>query len=117
MIEHILAYIVGGLIVSNAIVIWFGTTLAVHIFKFLKIIKEEDDVYTWQEWSDCLLVKSPFFGELLSCPLCLSFWISAITATSIYFYIPGLSDNFIPTGWLTWPLFSFVTYRFCIERD
>ena len=53
MIEHILAYIVGGLIVSNAIVIWFGTTLAVHIFKFLKIIKEEDDVYSWQEWSDC----------------------------------------------------------------
>ena len=40
----ILYYILGALITSSFLVIWFGTTIAVHLSKFFRVLGKDSDV-------------------------------------------------------------------------
>jgi hypothetical protein len=114
-VDHIGFYVLGAAITSSLLVIWFSTTLAVHICKTLRITDSE--IFTWDEWADDLLIKHPFFGELFSCPLCLSFWIAIVVATVITYINSALGYWFIPASAFSWPLFSYLAYRLCLKSD
>ena len=113
----VLFYILGSLITSSIIVIWFGTTIAVHLSKFLRILDKDSDVFTWEEWSDYMLVKHPFFGELLSCPLCIGFWVGIVVATAISFINPEIGYWFIAASGLSWPIISYLAFRISLKSD
>ena len=106
-------YTLGALISSSWIMMWFETTLAVHIFKFLRISK--DDIWTYDDWADDLLVRFEFFGELLTCPLCFGFWTSAAVSTAIVL-INGLSWWFVLASSFSWPIIIFVFYQILTKR-
>jgi len=111
---YLVLYVLGLFMASSSILIWFETTIAVHIFKTLKISK--DDIFTFDEWSDDMLIRFPFFGELLSCPLCLSVWVSIFVSTCIA-QINELSLWFIPSCAASWPILIFIFFKACIKRD
>lgn len=114
MIELLIFYTLGLLIVSSFLVIWFETTIVPHVFKVLKISK--DDIFTFDDWSDDMLIRSPFFGELLSCPLCLGFWVGLFTAFVIRI-INELTWWFVPSCALSWSILVFLFLQASIKRD
>lgn len=114
MINLLIFYTLGLLIVASFLLIWFETTIVVHIFKFLRISK--DDIFTFDDWSDDMLARFPFFGELFSCPLCLGFWVSLITASCIQF-VNKLTLWFIPSCTFSWSILVFLFFRAAIKRD
>ena len=114
MNEYLLHYLYGVGITSGFLVIWFETTIVVHISKLLKISK--DDIFTFDDWSDDLLVRSPFFGELLSCPLCLGFWASLFVSICIQ-QVNELSYWFIPICIFSWPVFIFSIFKADVKGD
>ena len=114
IVEYVILYILGVLGSSSIILIWFETTIAVHIFKALRISK--DDIFTFDEWSDDMLLRFPFFGELLSCPLCLSFWTSIFVSTCIV-KINEISLWFLPACAVSWPILIFMFFKACTKRD
>jgi hypothetical protein len=114
MIDLLIFYVLGILIVSSFLTIWFETTIVVHISKLLRISK--DDIFTFDEWSDDLLARAPFFGELFSCPLCLGFWVSVVTASCIQ-TINDLTLWFIPACSLSWSVIVFLFFKVVTKRD
>lgn len=115
--DIILFYFLGALITSSVIVTWFGTTLAVHISKKLRLLNSDLDIYTWEEWSDYMLIRYPFFGELLSCPLCLGFWVSLVVATILSAINPVVGYWFIAASGFSWPLISYLAFRISLKSD
>jgi hypothetical protein len=113
---NIFFYVLGCLIGTTVIVAWFHTTFPVHIWKTaVKVTpwldsEVTEDIYTWEDWSNHMLVKHPFFGELLSCPICLSFWVSGAVA-SILTLINGLDGLFILSCIFSWPVIIYTSYK------
>jgi len=114
MIELIIFYVLGVLISSSIILIWFESTIVVHISKFLRISK--DDIYTFDEWSDDILIRFPFFGELFSCPICLSFWVCVGVAICIRF-VNEFSWWFVVASVPSWPILVFLFFKTATKRD
>jgi hypothetical protein len=110
MKELVFFYILGCLISCSWICTWFFSDLPVRLFKSFGLIKKEEDIFTWDDWSQWILLKSDFFGELLSCPLCFGFWTS-LTVSSVIFYINGLNPYFILSSAFSWPLFIYYSYN------
>jgi hypothetical protein len=110
MTKLILYYVLGALMACGTLTIWFNTHLPLHLFKAILILKEEDEVFTWDDWQLWLEEKNAFFGELLGCPLCSGFWVSVAISTA-FMLIHELSPLFIPACALSWPLFIFFTYK------
>ena len=113
----ILYYILGALITSSFLVIWFGTTIAVHLSKFFRVLGKDSDVFTWEEWSDHMLLKYPIFGELVSCPLCLGFWVGVVTATTMSLINANVGYWFIVASSLSWPVISYLAFRISLKSD
>ena len=114
MIELIIFYILGLLIVSSFLLIWFETTIVVHISQLFGISK--DDIFTFDDWSNDMLARHPFFGELFSCPLCLGFWVALIVSSCIQ-RINELTLWFIPSCTLSWSILVFLFFQAAIKRD
>ena len=110
MKELILPYILGAFISSSWICTWFISDLPVHLFKGLRLIKEKDEVFTWEEWSEWLSTKTEFFAALLSCPLCFGFWTSLFVSSAIW-YVNDLTPYFILSSAFSWPLFIYYFYH------
>ena len=111
-----LIYALGALIVSGMTTLWFFSNLPIHIFKILRLIKTDDEVYTWDEWQMWTCARSSFFGELLSCPLCLGFWLS-LAVSEFLTYMQTLTPWFIPASVLSWPVFIYFFYsKFSTEE-
>lgn len=114
IIYLITLFILGVLISSSCIVIWFETNLAADVFKTLKI--SNSNIYTFDEWSNDMIARFPFFGELLSCPLCLSVWTSC-TVSAILTLVNELSWWFVPACTFSWPIIIFMFYTILTESD
>jgi len=112
MTPLVLYYILGALIVSGIQTVWFCSNLPVHIFKLLRLIKEEDDVYSWDEWQVWLTTRSSFFGELLSCTVCLSVWLSVIVSLTQTYLLELPQVWYIVSAALSWPAIAYTIYKF-----
>lgn len=118
------AYVLGALITSCWIVVWFLTNLPLHVWYGLGLVPKEkeldpddldldmqnDSPETWEDWETLVYTQNKFFSELLTCPLCLGHWIAVIVGTIIY----ALSDFtwwFLPSAVFSWPLIAFFVYK------
>lgn len=111
MIDNIIYYICGSLVVSNIILVWNITELPIHfydIFSFFK--KNKEKLYTRDDWEQHVSLNWGYFGELLMCPLCLGTHISWITGL-IIFYITNCTPWIILLGAFSWPLFAYLFLR------
>jgi len=83
---------------NSLLILWFYsplTTTISHIFF------KKNDIYTFDQFIDFLSFKSTFLGKLLSCWICMSFWISLSIG------IIGLLLLNYP---IWYPLLTFFTY-------
>jgi len=108
--EFIIPYILGALMAQGISTIWFFSGFPIMLFKTLRMIKPEDSVYTQEEWEVWIVGKSNFFGELLTCPVCLSVWIATAVSSSVtlLFEYPVY---FIPAAVLSWPFLMFLSFK------
>lgn len=90
--------------------IWFFSGFPILLFRTIRMLKPEDEVYTQEEWEVWISSKSNLIGELLTCPICLSVWISALVSSSMYFLI-GYPVYFIPAAVLSWPFLMFLFFK------
>lgn len=106
-------YIVGALIVCGIQTLWFNSNLPIHVFKTIGMVKDEDDVHTWDEWQIWIVLRYALLGELLTCSVCSSFWLSVITACVQHFALGVGSIWYIAACALSWPAIALIQYRFC----
>ena len=94
--------------------IWFFSGFPILFFKVIGLLKNKDEVFTQEEWEVWISNKSDFFGELLTCPVCLSVWISTIVSLSMCF-ICEYNFLFVAASVLSWPFIMFAGFKF-LER-
>lgn len=93
-------FFVGFLVVLNIMSIWTFSGLPIRIFKALKLVPEH--VFTNEEFEDYMSIKWGFWGELLTCTLCLSTHLSSIVG--LVFVLTGLASWWLPiVAMLTYP--------------
>ncbi len=91
-------YIAGLLITNSILILWFFSPLPNSIGKyFLK----KQNIYTLDHLMDILAVKSDFLSTLLSCWICLSFWISLFVGICLMLFCQ------LP---MYFPILTFLTY-------
>jgi hypothetical protein len=110
MSELILPYVVGFLVAQGLATIWFFSGFPIKLFSLLGLLKKTDEVYTIDEWEIWLMNKSDFFGELLTCPVCLSFWIGVIVSSTTAYNL-DLGYWFIIVSSLSWPFLMYSSYK------
>jgi hypothetical protein len=72
-------YHVISLLITNALLIlWFYSPLSNTIGK---IFLKRNDIYVLDNLIDTISLKSDYLGMLLSCWICLSFWLSLIVGS------------------------------------
>lgn len=107
-LETVLYFVAGALVVCGLQAIWFNSNFPIHIFKLLRLIREEDDVYTWDEWQIWLVTRRELLGELLTCSVCLSVWMSLGCALLQHLVLgAGNSPWYVVCATLAWPGISF----------
>ena len=112
MTNVILYYVTGVLIACGLQTIWFCSNLPVHISKLLRILKNEDNVYTWEEWQLWLTVRAPVLGELLSCTVCLSFWVSLfICSIQVVLFDISNYKTYVVVCATSWPGLMYAHYK------
>jgi len=99
-------YLIGLAISTNLIFVWFFTSIKYHLFRFLKIVNKNCEI---QNVDNELILKNRFFGELLSCPICLSTHISFWTAFIIYL-MSDLTFIFILVATFSYPAIIYLFY-------
>jgi len=111
MIETIINYIIGALVVSNCIVVWNITELPVHFYDILNLFnKNKDKLYTREDWEQYISLNCGILGELIMCPLCLATHLSWITGLIIHL-ITDCSAWIILYGAFSWPMISYYFYK------
>ncbi len=106
--DLVILYIFGALISTGIMVIWNYTFIRVHIFGGLLGVKKDSTI---EEFDDAVDEFNPKLAELISCPLCLGFWVSFFVASILYVvnqFHPGLIIGFA----LSWPLFILAAHYF-----
>ena len=111
MLDLLYYFVSGLLVVCGVQTVWFCSDLPVHLCKLFKLIREDDDVYTWEEWQIWAVTRSTFFGSLFSCTVCLSFWISLGTSCLQHFYLGIGSYAYVVTCALGWPALAYAFYK------
>jgi hypothetical protein len=91
-------YVIGLLITNSILILWFYSPLTSSISHYFFHKKE---IYTFNSFIDFLVIKNAFLGKLLSCWICLSFWLSFIVGMlfTIIFNLP-----------IWYPLLTYFTY-------
>jgi hypothetical protein len=80
-------YFWGLLISLNWMASWEYTTLKVKFLKlWLLLSREKAEVYTPQDFDNYVCLRWGLLGELLSCPICLSHWVGALTSTILCYF-------------------------------
>jgi hypothetical protein len=112
MIVNLVLFITGALAVCGIQTIWFCSNFPVNVSKRLHLVKDVDDVYTWNDWQTWITVRYDFFGELLTCPVCLSVWLSAATLGVQYLVTGDIpSIGFSIVALTNWPALSYLFYK------
>lgn len=109
MLEEVSLYILGSLITTNLLLVWTHTNFSVHLFKTLRLIKE--DIFLREELEEYVTDNWGYIGELVVCPICLSTHLSWITAGSIWL-IAENNPWMILAGTFSWPGIAYVISRF-----
>lgn len=110
MINYLIAYVFGIFCVSNFLVIWKLTNISNHIYNFLIFFKKNGEkIFTPEDLEDHLILKCGWWGELLTCPLCLTTHLSWIVALLIALLF-NLSFLFVLSAMFSWPIFAFAIY-------
>jgi hypothetical protein len=91
-------YIACFLTVNSLLILWFYSPLSSTIGNFLF---QKSDIYSLDMFLDILCLKVPILAKLLSCWICMSFWLSLITGF-VYMLIFNLNWGF--------PILSFFTF-------
>lgn len=91
-------YLSGLLVVNSLLILWFYSPIANSIGK---IFLKRNNIYVLDDLLDIIAIKSQFLSTLLSCWICLSFWLSLIVGFVFMFYFE-----------LPWwyPLLTYFTY-------
>lgn len=100
-------YLAGLFSVNSLLILWFYSPLSSSIAKY---IFKKDNILTFDDFLDFIYVKNEILGKLLSCWICMSFWLSLIAGIGlvICFNLP-----------LHFPILTFLTYPallFAIKR-
>ncbi len=77
MVNYIIFYVVGLLISTNIVFIWFNSPIKEYIIS--KIFKKTNDE---------LIIQNPFWGKLLNCDICFSTWISFFASLIMLIFYP-----------------------------
>lgn len=116
-------YAMGALAVASALMAWFDSSLPLHVFHMLRRLgyKAGDRAFwtsipewesTWDDWSTAVTIHlSPFFSELLTCPVCLSFHISLWLSLALAL-VSGTSLLLVPAAVATWPVLANILRSF-----
>jgi hypothetical protein len=94
----IIYFILGLLVTNSLLILWFFSPLYTTLSK---IFLGKEDIYTFDQFIDFIAIKSYTLSTLLSCWICMSFWLSLIVGS---FFM--LSFN-LP---LWYPLLTYFTY-------
>jgi hypothetical protein len=91
-------YLSGLLSVNSLLILWFYSPLSSSIAKY---IFKKDNVLTLDDFLDFIYIKNEILGKLLSCWICMSFWLSLIIGIvlAICFSLP-----------MYFPILTFFTY-------
>ena len=97
-------YFSGLLIVNSFLILWFYSPLPNSIGKlFLK----RDNIYVLDDLIDIIAIKNQFLSTLLSCWVCMSFWLSLIVGF-VFMFIFGLPWWYPILTYLTYPSILFL---------
>jgi hypothetical protein len=110
MIDTLCLYFLGWLVVQTICIIWFYSPFRLSISPFLF---GHNGVNTFDEFETLLLIRSSFFGKLLSCYICFSFWTSIIVGIAAIFLINTPYWTCLLTG-LTYPAICYL-YKSIVE--
>lgn len=94
-------YIVVFLVATNALVVWFRSSMPLYVMKMFRFIP--DDVVTNDDANTYLILNRGKLGELLSCPICLAHWITAGVAFGLTLLLPVVGWQFIVLCAITQP--------------
>jgi len=91
-------YLAGLFSVNSLLILWFYSPLSSSIAKYFF---KKDNVSNLDDFLDFIYIKNEILGKLLSCWICMSFWISLIVGIIlvICFNLP-----------LYFPILTFFTY-------
>jgi hypothetical protein len=89
-------FLIGLLNVLSLLLLWFISPLKITLSKI--IFKRE---LMHDSFDDLLYSKNKFLGELLTCWICCSFWLSLLVGI-VYMFVLNL------TPW--WPIITFLSY-------
>lgn len=92
----IISYILGLLVVNSLLLLWFFSPLKTTISEIF--LKKTLMPFEFDDW---LYLRNKFFGELLSCWVCCSFWLSLM--------VGGFFVIFFGYFWY-YPILTFLTY-------
>ena len=109
-------YLLGCLAVASALMAWFGSGLPIHVLHVLRRLgyaRGSDMWLTLEEWTStwddfsvaAAAYMSPFVGELLTCPVCLSFHISFWLALVLWVFT-SVPFVFVVAAVCTWPILA-----------
>jgi len=89
-------YLIGLLTVNSVLLLWFFSPLKITLGKILF----KKDLMP-DQFDDIIFIKSKILGKLISCFICLSFWLSLVVGLvfTVLFSLP-----------LWWPFLIFFTY-------
>jgi len=108
MTINIIAFLIGSIVVSNLILVWFHTNLPVHFYEIFS--RKKNKLYTRDDWEEHVVLNWGYLGELLNCPLCLATHVSWITGIAVWL-ITEASPWIILLGTFSWPLISYIFYK------
>lgn len=108
MTNLVILYIFGALISTGVVVIWNYTFIRIHLLGWLF---PDTDLETIEDFDDAVGENHPKIAELISCPLCLGFWVSAWVALLIA-SSNELTFGFIIGSAFSWPLFILLSHYF-----
>lgn len=91
-------YFSGLLTVNSLLILWFYSPLSSSIAKY---ILKKDNISNLDDFLDFIYIKNEILGKLLSCWICMSFWLSLIIGIILTFCF-NLSWFF--------PIMTFFTY-------
>jgi hypothetical protein len=98
MSELIVYYILGFLVTTNLLAIWFQSTIFWHIFSAIFGVR----IDSFQGLIDEISDRSMFFGDLLSCVQCLGTWVSFGVSLIFAIYL-DISLAFVIVSSFSWP--------------
>ena len=80
---NILDFFTGALGVCSILLLWFGSPLKLTLGKILF----KRDFIMPIEFDDYLCIKHPILSKLLSCWICVSFWLSLVAGATFVIFL------------------------------